>query len=200
MYQHPTYTTFMRDYTGRLEYVAFSLNTTSSAPAVGRPHTVEITVSETIKFPSSFVRKPPHRAPKTKYDTASRKISFSLGEPTYQLLQFNDTRAPLGGLLAILAEAKPSPPESDPGVVSIAKWGVKPSISPGQQGGQGDAIQKAINEVLNSSSPWHTLVFPVGTYLTHDLQVSNHSSTKAINILITCASAGSPSRRGRRSR
>ena len=69
--------------------------------------------------------------------------------------------------------------------ITQATWGVKPSERPpSAPGGQGDAIQKAIDEVMMPSSPYHTLVFPVGTYLTHDLHISNHSGAKPLTIFL----------------
>ena len=92
-------------------------------------------MSEAIKDPSNFVLKPPHRAPISTYSHENRTITFTLSEPTYLLLQFNDSVAHLGGLLAIFAEAKPMSPlsdphagYSDPGVVSVARPSPIPSL------------------------------------------------------------------------
>ena len=74
----------------------------------------------------------------------------------------------------------PPSPKADPGVVSVASFGIYPNSDPTIQsgGGQGDAIQDAIDAVT-SNPKYHTLVFPAGTYLTHDLHIINHTSTSS---------------------
>jgi hypothetical protein len=201
MYQQPTYlpspiynvkavessagmpfTATMRDYVGHVHYAQVVLPSSHRSSLTTSIQVQLLPGSSTaVPNPSNLTLKPARYCPGgTKFDPSSNTISFDLAinantGSTYVVLQFERSTEPL---FIFIEPPVASPPEmTDPGVVSLLDFNIKPGVSINQR--HGDAIQAAINEVMRNAS-LHTLVFPFVkgstqhcTYLSHDLHINN---------------------------
>lgn len=170
----------MRDYVGEMHYAQIVLKKNSTT---GLMQSTEVTiVIKDIHDPANYILKPRHFGITSKFDPSTNAIRFLIDHPIYLILQFNQSM----DALMLFVENEPSEPNhKDPGVISLADFGVHPG-GHNPRHGQGNAIQSIIDKLITDQR-YHTLVFPADggdgskTYLTHDLHVTN-SSTKTITL------------------